>query len=383
MENSRFMSITDLEALLKPISAEAPTGQDLRFVWFDPKKGIAWPDRIREAHRENLYETIPKLPDWPTVIELCTQALTSLSKDLQIAAWLSEALVKYDRSDRLEGLHQSVQLLRGLIERYWEGLFPPGDPEDDSERFTTRVNIMTAFDTRLSAAIKTIPLTESATGQKYSLLDWEDSRVFDVPDKGELDSLASSELEKVNQLKEKAEAQKKITSENWRKAVGETPYQFFKERLDLAAKCAEELTALDEAMDLKFQREAPGVKELRRSLEDLTSLLRQLERENRPPELAAAGDGSILPGEEDTPGGGLGVVAVPSSVQTRQEAFRHLARVAEYFQRTEPQSPVPYLLHRAIQWGQMPLEVWLPEIVKDAGVLSHLHEVLGIKHNGE
>src|SRR5262245_25233819 len=134
--------VADLEALLKPISEDSPTGQDLRSTLFDPKKGIYWHDRIREAHRENLYETIPKLPDWPAVIDLSTQALTSLTKDLQIAAWFSDAMVKHNGHDRLAGLRDSLKLVRGLIEQYWDALFPPIDPEGEDGKFTARANIV-------------------------------------------------------------------------------------------------------------------------------------------------------------------------------------------------------------------------------------------------
>src|SRR5215510_8921423 len=113
-------TVTDLEKLLKPISDESPVGEDLRYVLFDQKKGIYWHDRLREAHRENLYETVPKLPDWPVVIELSTQALSSLTKDLQIAFWLSDALVKYNAHDRLEGLRAGLKLMHGLIEDFWD-----------------------------------------------------------------------------------------------------------------------------------------------------------------------------------------------------------------------------------------------------------------------
>ena len=380
---SAIVSITDLEALLKPISEETPTGQDLKLVWFDPKKGIYWHDRIREAHRENLYETVPKAPDWPAVIELSTRALSSLTKDLQIAAWLSDALVKSDRHDRLAGLRDGLRLLRGLIEQYWEAVFPASDPEGEDGHFAARANIVSAFDARLAIAVKTIPLTDGATGLKYSYLNWEESKLFDVPDKDQLDSLSSDELERVTQLKAQAEKERKVTSEDWRKAVQGTPYPFFKERLDLLKECAEELEALEEAVDRHFQREAPGVKELRRALEDLISVVAQLERTKRPPEVAAAEDRSPAAGEPGSSNGHSDFTALPGQVSTRQEAFRRLAEVAEYFRQAEPHSPVSYLLHRAIKWGQMPLDIWLHDVVKDLSVLNQFHELLGIKTEGE
>lgn len=370
---STISPVVDLDALLKPISDESPVGQDLRSVLFDSKKGIYWHDRIREAHRENLYETVPKLPDWPAVIDLSTQALATLTKDLQIAAWLSDAIVKHNGHDRLVGLRDSLKLVRGLIEQYWDSLFPVIDSEGDDGQFTARANIIATLDARLAFAAKAIPLTEGAAGLKYSFLDWEDSKHFDLPDKDKWDSLTSDELEKATRLKEQAAQEKKTTGDDWRRAVNNTPYQFFKDRLGLLQECADELAALDEAMDLRFRREAPGVKEMRRSLEDLTSLVSNLEQEKRPPEIV------VFENSPESADGKSGIVSFSGSVQTRQEALRRLAEVAEYFRQAEPHSPISYLVQRAVKWGHMPLEAWLEDVVKDSSVLDQLRETLGIK----
>jgi type VI secretion system protein ImpA len=367
--------ITDIETLLKPISDETSVGQDLRYVLFDQKKGIYWHDRIREAHRENLYETVPKLPDWPTVIDLSTKALTSHTKDLQIAAWLSDALVKHNGHDRLAGLHDSLKLMRGLIEEYWDEVFPEIDPEGDDGHFRARANIIAALDGRLSIAIKTIPFTESVSGFKYSFMDWETAKSFDPSDKDGLDSYGAYGSEQAVQ-------ERKITIEDWDKAVNGTPYQFFKGRLDLLHECTEELTMLGEAIDLRFKREAPGLKGLRRSLEDLTSLMKKLEREKRPPEVAAEIEGSMTTEDPELLNGraaGFGLPAISGSIQSRNEALRRLADIAEYFRQTEPHSPVSYLVQRAIKWGNMPLDVWLEDVVKEENILGQLRETLGIK----
>jgi type VI secretion system protein ImpA len=367
--------ITDLETLLKPISDDTSVGQDLRYVLFDQKKGIYWHDRIREAHRENLYEDVPKLPDWPVVIELSTQALTTLTKDLQIAAWLSDAFVKHNGHDRLAGLRDSLKLMRGLIEDYWEEVFPEIDPEGDDGHFKARANIMASFDARIGIAIKSIPLTDSKYGLKYSFMDWEAAKSFVAPDKNGSDSYDSNGSEQV-------EEQGKITIEDWDKAINGTPYQFFKGRLELLHECSQELTALGDAIDLRFEREAPGLKELQRSLEDMTSLMKRLERENRPPEVAAEIEGSLTTEDSDLPNGkaaGFGLPASSGSIRSRNEALRRLADIAEYFRQTEPHSPVSYLVQRAIKWGNMPLDVWLEDVVKEMSVLGQLRETLGIK----
>jgi type VI secretion system protein ImpA len=64
----------------------------------------------------------------------------------------------------------------------------------------------------------------------------------------------------------------------------------------------------------------------------------------------------------------------------RPEALRRLAAVAEFFRKTEPHSPVSYLVQRAARWGEMPLEDWLQEVIKSQDVLGEVRETLGIKH---
>ena len=59
-----------------------------------------------------------------------------------------------------------------------------------------------------------------------------------------------------------------------------------------------------------------------------------------------------------------------------------LEEVAAYFRANEPHSPVAYLLDRAVKWGNMPLDRWLQEVVKDKNVLGELNETLGLGTEG-
>ena len=61
-----------------------------------------------------------------------------------------------------------------------------------------------------------------------------------------------------------------------------------------------------------------------------------------------------------------------------QNLLNRLNDIAEFFKRTEPHSPVAYLVQRAVKWGDMPLDMWLQEVVKDPGVLYQLRETLGV-----
>jgi type VI secretion system protein ImpA len=65
--------------------------------------------------------------------------------------------------------------------------------------------------------------------------------------------------------------------------------------------------------------------------------------------------------------------------QSRADALRRLEALAAYFRRTEPHSPVSYLVQRAVRWGEMPLEAWLQDVINDDTVLSRVRETLGLK----
>ena len=62
---------------------------------------------------------------------------------------------------------------------------------------------------------------------------------------------------------------------------------------------------------------------------------------------------------------------------------QQLRLVADFFRRTEPHSPVAFLADKAARWGDMPLDAWLREVIKDAGSLAHLEELLGLPNAAE
>jgi type VI secretion system protein VasJ len=66
-------------------------------------------------------------------------------------------------------------------------------------------------------------------------------------------------------------------------------------------------------------------------------------------------------------------------ITNRKVAFERLREVADFLRRTEPHSPVSYLVSRAVKWGEMPLEEVLSELVKNKDVRLQILETLGVK----
>jgi len=53
--------------------------------------------------------------------------------------------------------------------------------------------------------------------------------------------------------------------------------------------------------------------------------------------------------------------------------------VAEYLRKTEPHSPVPPLIDRAVRWGNMTFENLFDDVVKNQDVRSQTKEMLGLQ----
>ena len=83
-------SVINVDECLVPIPGENPSGQSLAYE-------LVY-DELREARRseddshQGDWQRRIKTADWERVIELGTELLQNQTKDLQIAAWVTEAI---------------------------------------------------------------------------------------------------------------------------------------------------------------------------------------------------------------------------------------------------------------------------------------------------
>ncbi|MFL5252677.1 MAG: type VI secretion system ImpA family N-terminal domain-containing protein [Rhodopila sp.] len=115
-----------VSTLTAPLDGNAPAGIDLRrdtspdSLYFRLRDARS---QARAAERATEYE-----PDatgsggaaWNDVGKLASEALADKTKDLEIAAWLTESLV---RSDGLHGLAAGAQILAGLVSGFGTPMF--------------------------------------------------------------------------------------------------------------------------------------------------------------------------------------------------------------------------------------------------------------------
>src|SRR5215472_17955778 len=108
------------EDLLTPIAGDNPSGVDVRY---DTK--LLLYDKIKEARRQDdelaqgAWQHERKMADFKQVVRLAQEALVTRTKDLQLAAWLTEALL---HTDQFGGLGQGLVLCHGLVSTFWDTL---------------------------------------------------------------------------------------------------------------------------------------------------------------------------------------------------------------------------------------------------------------------
>lgn len=327
--------------LLNPIAGDNPAGADLRY---DPLY-----DKIKEARREE--EAIPqggwdrprKLADWPMVIKLTGEALATKSKDLQLAVWQAEALLK---RESFGGLAAGLTFCRGMLEKFWDGLYPVIEDGDLELRATP----LDWLGGRLDFAIKSCAINKN--GHNF----WQQKESATIPTEKD----AEGDPDKAAARK-KAVEEGKIPSDVFDKGFDATPKVWFRQLAgDLSAALAA-VDALDAMSQEKFADAAPSFRGLKESLSDVQRTVAQLlERKLQidPDPVAAA--------SMDDPGaaGGTGETATgplsPEPVD-RNDATSRVIGAARFIRKTEPTSPVSYLMLRALRWGELRAEAPTPD----------------------
>jgi type VI secretion system protein ImpA len=175
----------DIGALLAPISDARPAGADLRYAPALEKGRLPLYDEIKATRRmaddkfqgrSTLDDSTVKLTaeeriaaalgDWLTVESLAVDALTTRSKDLQLAVWLLEAETYING---FSGAGSVFELIRRLLETYWETMYPA--IEEDDEPLALRVGALDWIDDKLPGILKGLPLSSGSL--RYSLADYE------------------------------------------------------------------------------------------------------------------------------------------------------------------------------------------------------------------
>lgn len=298
-----------IEELLKEVEVDPPCGPNLeydpRFV--DAERAArGTPDR--EMGDQRISGTPP---NWPEVRERVEQ-LFGYTKDIRLAALLTQALTA---TQGLVGLKAGIDLIHGLLNRYWEHVHPQISPEDHDP--TERVNAVAALADRLFlSAVRAAVVAEDGPTRHVTVQDVLFATNHAQASHGERPMALSTV-----------------------KAMLRGVATFDPARLEAARDTAVSATLLETLIRDRLGAEhTTDLKPLRQLLEPVSNLCAELFELDEDREIA-----------DPTPTQPLHLMEQPKPQEIRsdEEASRMLDQVCAYVERTSPGNPASVLIRRA------------------------------------
>lgn len=359
---------TPLESLLRPLPGDDPSGRSLQYdrVY----------DQIKEARRaddstapRDIWSKDLKAADWEEVQELCQRVLTEESKDLQVCAWLLEAWLHLDG---LRGVCRGTELMLQMAEGYWETVHPSlaDGPEFRAAPFVW-------VNEKLPAALDTIrivspddDLVRSATWAQWKRALWLDKIRARRPRDPEI----------------MAEVENSVTIDEFKRLSARTPEGFFREHLAALDDATGTIRTLESFLDDRMGEHSPSLVRFREVLDEIRTWMNVMVRDGSfTPDPEANADMADESSVETAPDPEPAPPSAPAGgpITSRAEAYRQLLAAANYLKQVEPHSPTPYLVRKAVSWGDKSLDDLLREFVREGLNLEALFTFLGIDVDAE
>ncbi len=374
--------VLDLETLLAPIAEDQPTGADIRDDASPTSPYYALKD-ARNAARAAERQVVEAGDDeggglareWRDILAQGPEVLTTRAKDLEVCAWLIEALV---RAEGFAGLRDGCALVTGLVERYWDDLHPMPDEDGLEMRLAALAGLNgEGADGTLIMPLRKVPLV---AGNDEVMAHWHFEQASEL-------AKVADEERRQRRIDEGA-----VTMDRIEAAAAETPAAFVITTLADLEEAEAAFKAMIAALDDKAGPEAPPGGTIRATLDAVKDTLTFLGRDKlaadgdgapaadpAAPAPAGAGGGGVAPGAE----GGAITVARPAvqagAIASREDAFRELLKIAKFFRESEPHSPLSYTLEELVRRGRMALPELLEELIKDEEARKLFYVTAGLK----
>ena len=344
--------LTDIGPLLLPVEApDAGLRPNLTYK------------AIQEARREDnarlpqgVWVRDVKRANWPLVERLCSDALRTRAKDLQVACWLTEALI---HRAGFAGLASGARLLDALCRGFWPVLQPPLDDGDIAPRLAP----FEWMNTRFPALLRTIPIVRSAANaeESYSWGDYANARM--------LEALRQRDPKSV----ERSEAAGAVTIAAFDALRQRTDTGFWQETGNALQAAAAAMADLNASLEAICGRDAPGLGAISDTVKEIQgSVAAALAERRRKPLPTPA---SLFSARPPPPAPEPRASGQPP---TREAIYTQLSGLAQQLHELDPHSPAPYLVRCAVAWGNLSF-IELVTIFSNAGLdLGKALDLLGL-----
>lgn len=336
----------DLDQLLAEPAESPPCGPDLEYDAAFLELEQASKGKPEQQYGETVVPA--EEPAWGEVRKLALE-LMGRTKDLRVASLLVQSLVC---TEGFAGLKPGLDLIHGLIERYWDHLHPNLDPDDDNDPMV-RMNALAvlADDEGLLRHVLNSPLIRS---RQLGVLLVRDIEVA-------LDKLPPREGAAAISLGQ-------ITS-----------MMATEDGVAAAANIAETMESVKRLASLLNERVGAAVAP---NFAGLVAILKSLLQVCGGSASDSAGGEASEAGPADAEAGARGAGQAPSGdIRNRRDAMVMIDKIVDYFARHEPSNPAPLLLLRAKRVMDMSFVDIIRDMAPDG--MGQVQNIAGIRAEDE
>lgn len=361
------METTPLDSLLTPTDINNGVGEWLRY---DPVY-VA----IKDARREEddgmprqSWEPELKRANWPEVERLCLDALSTKTKDLQLAVWLMEARLHVHG---IEAFLSDMEIFKNFVINFWQDMYPQKTEDPDQE---FRTHILEAFLRTTAEIILLKPINELSIffNQPPTLAKCYQADNLEKKSKTNTVARDAYNIAIANGL---------VTMERIRNALTEVEKEKGAAKVLLIGSCVNNLKEIENFTDKEMGVNGPSFDEFINNLDELKGLYKlcqkvplQKTKENKEPkDLATQNDASDgnddnLANEKNTPGS--------HAVNDRASVYDAVRKLGDLLITLEPHSPAPALLKLIGAWESKTLSQILVELQSCPPEIRSLLDIL-------
>ncbi|MFO1066464.1 MAG: type VI secretion system protein TssA [Pirellulales bacterium] len=309
-------------------------------------------------------------PGWGYIADQCAEILTRYSKDTRVLVWLFESML---RVNNFAGLAEAFRICTNLLDQYGTSIYPEAESAEEPEFALQFLDGLNSSRSLLDGILR------------VSFSEYGQFHYFSYLAAGQLESLAPEQRQEMRDSGA-------LAYEDFDRAIRDSDKSDLKRFAASITTTIAEARSADDILNRLSGKMHFGFSTIIAELEKVQKWFAELAEAKLADEAASSGSdesadlsdgeasGSNGPGTATAVGGG---VSVSSVIESREQALKSLLKVAEYFRKTEPHSPLSYALEQAVRWGRMSLPELLKELLDGSDALDGVFRRVGIRENDE
>lgn len=342
--------MTDVEMFLTPLDGPNPSGEDLRNdARFHAIERLGEP-ASRRARAADLAAggSGGAVVDWAQMLDEA-RGLAASGRDLRLLVTVVRALAG---AEGLEGLAEGLTLLVRTVERHWDTVHPAlREAPTRREAALRRINALYQLENADSGLLCDLEYLTLLTPRGLAPVRGGDLEVA-MLNRTTVLAEAAEGLGAKEQAEVLAahEARAKRVQQALKATAAERP-EVLPALREAASAARKRLTALESALDERVAEGGVGVRfaALGRFLDRIEQTLAGADAAPPPQEpdrMPSASPAATPAGQPAAAAPAAALNGVPAQITSRREVERCLDMIIDFYERTEPSSPIPHLARR-------------------------------------